>query len=111
MQTSIEKRQYWQERIRQWQESGLSQAEFCRQTQTNLKRFYQWRSTLKPHSEQSGIEERAASDFIQLAIDPGIGNERDRRVIITINDASLTLEPNSDRQLIKEAIELLREVS
>ena len=111
MQTAIEKRKYWQERIEQWRKSGLSQAEFCRQTHTNLKRFYQWRNTLKPHSEHSENEVQTDTGFIQLAIEPDVSNEPDRCVIITINNASLVLKTNSDRQLIKEAIELLREAS
>lgn len=36
-------RRYWKEQIESWQESGLSQCEFCRRNNLKYHRFIYWR--------------------------------------------------------------------
>ncbi|RJQ64970.1 MAG: hypothetical protein C4530_01345, partial [Desulfobacteraceae bacterium] len=36
-------RRYWEEQIESWQESGLSQCEFCRRHNLKYHRFVYWR--------------------------------------------------------------------
>jgi hypothetical protein len=41
-----ELRREWAEVVEQWRESGLSGAEFCRQHNLSVQRFYGWRRRL-----------------------------------------------------------------
>lgn len=38
-----EKREYWAEQIRYWQESGLSQSDYCRQHDIRSSQWFYWR--------------------------------------------------------------------
>jgi hypothetical protein len=40
------KEQFWRRRLRQWRNSGLGIAEFCRQQGLSAASFYAWRRTL-----------------------------------------------------------------
>ena len=43
----LKKQQQWLEQVRRWQQSGLSQMEFCRREGLHDGKFYSWRSVLK----------------------------------------------------------------
>jgi hypothetical protein len=45
------KRRYWAEQIRAWEESPLSQAEYCRRQRISIKSFQYWKSKLGRHEE------------------------------------------------------------
>ena len=45
--TREERRAVWQERINQWQQSGLRLATFARQYELDIKRLAYWRTRLK----------------------------------------------------------------
>lgn len=47
-----EKQKHWQTIIEQWQDSGLSQTEFCRQNQIKLQSFYSYRSFFKSRESE-----------------------------------------------------------
>ncbi len=40
---SPEKRRGWEEHIRKWEASGVSQVEYCRQNDVNIKSFRYWK--------------------------------------------------------------------
>ena len=44
---SRQKKQYWQEQIQGWKQSGISQAGYCRSQNLNLKTFSYWRRKLR----------------------------------------------------------------
>lgn len=47
-------RERWSARIQEWQASGLSQADFCRQSNLNMVTFASWkRRVLKPAEEST----------------------------------------------------------
>ena len=41
--TRAEKREYWEEQIRLWKESGLSQSEYCRQYDIPPSQWFYWK--------------------------------------------------------------------
>ena len=43
---SAAKREYWQEQIQQWKNSGLSQAEFCRRNGLKPHQWWYWKKRL-----------------------------------------------------------------
>lgn len=52
--TKINKREYWQHQIKQWQESNLSQSTFCQQAGIKLSTFGYWRILfLKPENKKN----------------------------------------------------------
>ncbi len=53
------KEQKWLEHLRQWQRSGLSQADFCRQEGVRENQFCYWRSALKKRGLVEGLPERS----------------------------------------------------
>lgn len=40
---SAERRRFWEQHLRDWKSSGLSQAEYCRQHKVSLKSFLYWK--------------------------------------------------------------------
>lgn len=60
-----ERRALWQERINQWQQSGLGLAAFARQHELDIKRLAYWRARLNSHEPGS-----AHQTLIPLRIKP-----------------------------------------
>ena len=57
-----EKYQYWQPHIKAWEESGISQADFCRQHGLNIKLFGYWKRKL--------VRKSAGVSFVPVSIKP-----------------------------------------
>ena len=41
------KERYWREKVKQWRESGMSQAQFCREQSLNTSTFATWRKIIR----------------------------------------------------------------
>jgi len=52
----------WRSHIRQWKQSGQTQAEFCRGRHLSLSTFRWWRSELNRRDRQEGPRSRAAPE-------------------------------------------------
>jgi transposase len=61
-----EKRRFWEEQIRAWQGSGLTQSEYCRRQGIGRKRFGMWKRRLAVGSEGQASPVR----FVGVAIRP-----------------------------------------
>ncbi len=59
-----EKKQYWARHIRQWETSGDTQQDYCRQHQLKLHQLVYWKRVLSPHSKTS--TNKAAFVSVQL---------------------------------------------
>jgi hypothetical protein len=46
-----EKRQFWEDHVQAWQQSGLTQAEYCRQNNLKNHRWWYWRKRISHPSE------------------------------------------------------------
>lgn len=46
--------------IKLWQESNLSQVEFCKQHNINIKNFYRWRTQLRALEEQKALPQEVS---------------------------------------------------
>jgi len=56
---------YWETHVSVWKCSGLSQAEYCRQNDLPLTRFYGWKAKLEPKKFVAvKIVEEPEQDFI-----------------------------------------------
>ena len=50
-----QKRRHWGEHIRAWQDSGLSQIEYCRRNALSYHRFVYWRDKFAPKSPTTSV--------------------------------------------------------
>jgi len=48
-----EKREFWKEQIKSWQESGLTQVEYCRKNNLIPHRFTYWKNRIVKPAEKS----------------------------------------------------------
>jgi hypothetical protein len=96
-------RRYWKEQIQNWQQSGLSQSEFCRRHNLKLHRFVYWRKRfLRPAAPicPPGIVE------LPFAIGAGLVNEPLKPVRVAFSSRNYRIEVERDfdpialRQLI-----------
>lgn len=58
---------YWQHHIAQWQSSGLSQAEYCRQNKITNHQFSYWKIKLSENNESVIHEPNTGFARIQIA--------------------------------------------
>lgn len=57
---------YWREQIAEWNQSGLSGAEYCRRHQLIYHRFVYWRQKLDQPDTQSKTSTRISSGFVKV---------------------------------------------
>lgn len=57
---------YWREQIAEWNQSGLSGAEYCRRHQLIYHRFVYWRQKLDQPGTQSKTSTRSSSGFVKV---------------------------------------------
>ena len=55
-----EKREHWQTMVKQWKNSGLSQSQFCKQSEIKLATLSYWKKRLSPNSTTSKPTVRAS---------------------------------------------------
>jgi len=61
---------YWEAQVSAWKDSGLSQAQYCRQNDLPLSRFYGWKAKLEPKNFVSvKITEEPEQQFISNRVD------------------------------------------
>ncbi|MFZ6755999.1 IS66 family insertion sequence element accessory protein TnpA [Undibacterium sp. Ji50W] len=74
--THEERRAIWQERINQWQQSGLRPAAFARQHALDVKRLAYWRARLKSNAPGPARRHNRCFNMSRLQCEPqGVGTE------------------------------------
>jgi hypothetical protein len=61
--------QYWQKHFKYWQESGLTQSDYCRQAELSRHRFKYWRRKLEPASVPRRNKKRETG-FVPVQVRP-----------------------------------------
>lgn len=78
--TPEEKRHYWEEHMRRWQGSGLTQAEYCRRHGLKWSTFHYWRKRIQRQSTEISL--------VQVPLGhsehPGVGSCHD--LILVLKD-------------------------
>jgi len=102
-----EKRKEWEKHIRRWNESGESQAEYCRIHKLNSKCFYYWKKQF--HSETKSVS------FVQLPVPESFtGVEKvkfnDSINILFDNNLKIEVNDNFNPDTLKKAVETLRSI-
>ena len=100
--TASEKREFWEEQIRFWQESGLSQKEYCKQHGIRQSQWYYWRRRCR------GTETEPT--LVPLKLPSLIGHTHGTPVVRVITPNGFKIELDADAP-ITFLPRLIREVS
>ena len=95
--------QHWQSIIKDWQQSSLSQAEYCRQHQLNPQRFYAWKHQLKDKQKPSP---KKAGGFLPVVWDQP-ESKTERALKIHCQGAEIEITHQTDPDLFKKAVHWL----
>ena len=99
------KTQLWSDRIKSWQQSGLSQRAYCEQQQLVLGTFVYWRSRLR--KQVSSIPADKPS-FLPIAIK----RQDDASLTLLINGRHhLEIRPDFDPGFLTRVIQVVQEVA
>ncbi|MGB3209453.1 MAG: hypothetical protein WBB19_01990 [Desulforhopalus sp.] len=79
------KQVYWQQQIRNWKTSGLSQKQFCRRESLALSTFSYWK-------RRTEILEAEKIKFYPLSIPPSITPPVDSGLLLLINKKKFAIE-------------------
>jgi hypothetical protein len=61
-----DKSSYWQEHFKSWENSGLSQAEYCRRHTLNYSVFHYWKRKLRRPSQPSIAPKSETINFVEV---------------------------------------------
>lgn len=100
MNNQLENSNPWEERLQNWQQSGLSIRAWCNTHNIGEHLFYYWRNKLK--SKQSKNE---LSNFIEL-----VDHSSDTGIKIQVKEVNIFLAKNFDKATFLECIRLLRAI-
>ena len=76
-----ERREYWSERVREWEDSGLTKKAFCLEHGLPLYSFYEWSRRLRPR-ESAAAEPGFAR--VHCGGDAGLRLRLGRRVVLEL---------------------------
>lgn len=101
--------QRWQSIIEDWRQSGLSQAEYCRQHQLSPQRFYAWKHQLKLKpikNKQVPMPHRQSGTFLPITWDHA--EPRSESMLrIHCQGAAIEVTHTTDPELFKKAVQWL----
>ena len=102
----------WRERVLAWEESGLSQKEFCRRAKVSVHTFRWWRYSLRLLDGRRGNpvgdgDQRPA--FVEVTVTPSSpGAAGPRGVVIELPGGPvIRVEPGFDAVALKEVLAIL----
>ena len=101
---SRQKREYWKRHIDSWQESGLSQSQYCRQHDLKDHLFFYWKKRI--------IKSETAAKFVSLNLGSvfktGVPKPSCPLRLIIFNGFKIEVDAGFDPQLLKQLIIALR---
>lgn len=98
---------FWQQHITQWQESGLSQADYCRQQALHAHQFSYWKCKLLTVDKPVGLE--SAIGFAQVQVVTPVAASSAPGLSLSLrNDIQVTGITQDTMMLVKQLIEVLR---
>lgn len=100
--------QRWQSIIDDCEQSGLTQAEYCRQHQISPQRFYAWKHQLK--MKQQSSENGKKGTFLQVALEQTTP-ELDSILRIQCHGVTIEVTQTTDPELFKRTVQWLGSLS
>ena len=96
-----DKQREWQKLLEAWKLSGMSAAAWCRQENIDRYQMYYWKRKFRE------IDAEASLDWVSLS-DIAPGDDHHGFVTIKIDQLSIEIRPQVDRQLLADIIHVLR---
>ena len=102
-----QKRSYWKQHINSWQQTGLTQAEYCRQHNLKHHQLVYWRKRfLKTQAEVSFVPLK-----LEDLLDLSPHQEQSSLVLVINNQFKIEIRTGFDAQLLRQLIFALRGLS
>ena len=99
-----QKRSYWEQQIEQWQQSGLSQAEYCRRNNLKHHQLVYWkRRCLKTETEVSFVPVQ-----LEALLDIPAPADQASLTVIIDNQFKVEIVAGFDPQLLRQVVTALR---
>jgi len=99
-----QKRSYWKQQIEQWQQSGLSQAEYCRRNNLKHHQLVYWkRRCLKTEPEVSFVPVQ-----LEALLDIPAPADQASLTVIIDNQFKVEIVAGFDPQLLRQVVAALR---
>lgn len=98
--------QRWQSIIDDWQQSGLSQSQYCRQHSINVNRFYAWKHLLKTRLMPASQEGRGV--FLPVMME-SVEPNTDPLLLIRVHGVEIEISHQTDPALLQKAVQWLGE--
>jgi len=99
-----QKRSYWKQQIEQWQQSGLSQAEYCRRNNLKHHQLVYWkRRCLKTETEVSFVPVQ-----LEALLDIPAPADQASLTVIIDNQFKVEIVAGFDPQLLRQVLTALR---
>jgi hypothetical protein len=96
----LDKRQIWEDRVARWQESGLTQKEFCRQNNLRENQLTYWKKRL--------FQPEAPVSFLQVQIAGNLGFERRSAIRLNIgHEYQVEIDPGFEPDVLKQVVSVL----
>jgi len=99
-----QKRSYWKQQIEQWQQTGLTQAEYCRRNNLKHHQLVYWKKRYLKTQTEVSFAAVQLEDFLDI---PATTDQGSLTVVI---DTQLKVEVTAgfDLQLLRQVIAALR---
>ncbi len=95
---------HWQSIIEDWQQSDLTQSQYCRQHRIKVTQFYSWKNQLKKKLEQSKTEDTGVFLPVVLeSIEPGSASP----LLIRIRGVEIEVSHHTDPVLLQKTLQWL----
>jgi len=99
-----QKRSYWKQQIEQWQQTGLSQAEYCRRNNLKHHQLVYWkRRCLKTETEVSFVPVQ-----LEALLDIPAPADQASLTVIIDNQFKVEIVAGFDPQLLRQVVAALR---
>ena len=99
-----QKRSYWKQQIEQWQQTGLSQAEYCRRNNLKHHQLVYWKKRyLKAETEVSFVPVQ-----LEALLDIPAPADQASLTVIIDNPFKVEIAAGFDPQLLRQVVTALR---
>ena len=103
LQSIKEKRKFWKQHLILWQDSGLSQAEYCRRNNLNKHQWGYWKKRY--------VKTEATTEFIPLPIEQAFSlSGRSSLTLYVQNQYTIDIDPGFDPCTLKRVLTVLNQL-
>ena len=106
-----EKQKQWSQIIKQWSDSGLTQANFCKQHNIEVKKFHAWKYQITNKKKLLAASKPKAqpSKFVALTLENK--TTENNTITISVNGTEIHYSENTNEALFIRLIKLLKEAA